>query len=118
MIDDTYLKDKILHEMFLNLSQESLLDIFEILKGYKERINKSKKDTLLARCMFAYGYHNTMEYQSVINVTKDSKQIKALSNDISSIDTLNELRKAFNISNDTLEKIIKDLEKAGITLRK
>ena len=109
-LDELQKKHDMLHTMFLELSKESLLDIYEILNGYKERINKSKKDTLLARCMFASGYHNTKEVQNILNTTKDSSEIKALSNDVCNIKTLNTLRHTFDIDNDTFIKIIKEIE--------
>lgn len=108
-IEDKRNKYDILHKMFLELSDESLLDIYEILSGYKERVNKTKKDTLLARCMFASGYHNTKEVQKTLNVTKDSAEIKALSNNVFNIKTLDKLRHTFDIDNDTFVKIVKEI---------
>lgn len=108
-LDDIALKNEILNKMFLNLSQESLLDISEILKGYSERIHKSKKDTILARCMFAYGYHSIKEFMDLLNLTKDRSEMKALSNDVSSIGVLNKLRHAFNIDDSTFVKIVEEI---------
>ena len=112
-LEDIALKNEILNKMFLNLSQDSLLDILEILNGYAERVHKSKKDTLLARCMFAYGYHNQKEFMKLLNVTKDSAIASALSNDACNIRTLNKLRHAFNIDDNTFVRIIKEIDDLG-----
>ena len=108
-LDELQKEYDVLHKMFLELSKESLLDILEILKGYEERVNRTKKDTLLARCMFASGYHNTKEVQELLNVSKDTAEIKALSNDVFNIKILNKLRQTFDIDDTTFVKIVKEV---------
>lgn len=115
-LNDIELKNNILRTMFLNLSQESLLDICEILNGYRGRIHKAKKDTTLARCMFAYGYHNTKEFMDLLNLTKDRSEIEALSNNVHSIGVLNKLRHAFNIDDTTFVKIVREIEEIDTDL--
>ena len=52
---------EILKELF-QLPKDDILDVLEIINGYKERVNKSKKDTLLMRCLFIKGYHNSRKF--------------------------------------------------------
>ena len=69
-------KDKkfVLSHLF-TLPKEEILDIYNIINGYKERVNKSAKDTLLARCVFINGYHKTSEfYKIIIEEKKDFYQ--------------------------------------------
>lgn len=101
-------KEQVLKEIF-NLSSQDILDILDILNGYKERINKSKKDTTLARCMFAKGYHSTKEFMNSLNITKDDSLSKALTNEISSLKTLSKLVRIFNIDDETIIKIVKEI---------
>ena len=101
-------KEEVLKQLF-QLSKEDILDVLKILEGYIHRLNKSGKDTLLARSMFASGYHNTKELQEKFNITKDNSLIQALSNEIVNIKTLNILRKEFNIDNETFIEIVNEL---------
>ena len=103
------MKENVLKDMFYYLSQEEILDILEILKGYETRIHKSKKDTLLARCMFTQGYHSTKEFITIYGITKDDALCKALSNDVFNIKTINELRNIFEIDDSMLRRIIEEI---------
>ena len=62
-------KEEILKQLF-KLPKEEILDIFEILNGFKTRTNKANKDTLLARCVFIKGYHRTIEFYKKIILQK------------------------------------------------
>lgn len=101
-------KREILDRIF-ELSQEEILDICEILNGYKKRINCSKKDTRLMRCMFVAGYHNTTEFTEKNEITKDSTLYKALSNDISNVKVLCELFDILKIDDYNKVRIINEL---------
>lgn len=103
------MKEEILKKLFL-LPKEDILDILKILQGFEHRLNKSKNDSLLARCMFASGYHSTKEYQKMKGITKDHSLSVALTDKIINISTLNELRKDFNIDNEMIIKIISEGE--------
>lgn len=103
------MKESVLKDIFYYLSQEEILDILEILKGYEQRIHKSKKDTLLARCMFARGYHSTKEFITEYEITKDNALCEALSNNVFNIKTINELRKIFDIDDNMLRRIIEEI---------
>ena len=73
-------------------------------------LHKAKKDTTLARCMFAYGYHNAKEFMDLLNLTKDRSEMQALANNASSIGVLNKLRHAFNIDDSTFVKIVEEID--------
>ena len=53
-------KEDVLKQLF-KLPKEEILDIYEILNGFKTRTSKANKDTLLARCVFIKGYHRTIK---------------------------------------------------------
>lgn len=103
------MKESILKDIFYYLSKEEILDVLEILKGYNHRLNKSKKDTLLARCMFASGFHNTKEFLDKYHLTKDNALGEALSNNVYSIKALNKLRNIFDIDDSMLRRIIEEI---------
>lgn len=68
-------KEEVLKQLF-QLPKNDILDIFEIINGYKERVNKSKKDTLLVRCVFMKNYHSIKEFYEKNKITKDRKDGK------------------------------------------
>ena len=103
------MKENVLKNIFYYLSQEEILDILEILKGYEQRIHKSKKDTLIARCMFASGYHSTKEFLKEYEITKDSALCLALSNNVFNIKAIDKLRKIFDIDDSMLRRIIEEV---------
>lgn len=101
-------KKQILKQLFL-LPKEDIMDISKILKGYEERINKSNKDTLLMRMMFASGYHSTKEFYNKNNITKDNSLATALNYDTKNIETYIKLKKIFDIDNNTFLNILEVL---------
>ena len=102
-------KEEVLKVLF-QLSKEDILDIGEIIKGYKERINKSPKDTLLMRCMFMAGFHRTIEFYEKLSITKDGYLASALNYETKNIDSYLTLKKELNIDDDMFIRIIKELE--------
>lgn len=102
-------KEEVLKELFM-LPKEDILDIECIIKGYRERVNKSSKDTLLARCLFASGYHNTKEFYEKHNITKDEAMAQALGYGTTNVKTYLELKRIFNIDDIIFSKV---LEEAG-----
>ena len=67
-------------------------------------------DTLLARCLFASGYHNTKEFYEKHNITKDEAMAQALGYGTTNVKTYLELKRIFNIDDITFSKV---LEEAG-----
>lgn len=103
-------KEELLKNLFL-LPSEDIIDIFEIINGYKTRLNKSKKDTLLIRMLFASGYHSTKEFYIKNKITKDASLSNALNYETSNILDYLVLRKIFKIDDDIFLKILNDLER-------
>lgn len=102
-------KEELLKNLF-QLSKEEILDIGEIINGYKERVNKSPKDTLLMRCMFMAGFHKTSEMYNRFNITKDNKLVQALNYETTNIKGYLELKSKLNIDDDLFNKILQELE--------
>lgn len=63
-------KKEVLRQLFL-LNQEDILDIYEILHGYKCSVNKSKNDSFATRLVYMNGYHSLQEFYKKFNLTKD-----------------------------------------------
>lgn len=107
-------KEEVLKELF-QLPKDDLLDIFEILNGYKVRINKSKsnKDTLLMRCIFMKGYHNIREFYKKIKITKDNSLALALNYETSNIKAYLKLKNILNIDDEIFNKILSELERSA-----
>lgn len=99
----------------LQLPQSDILDILEILNGYKGRINKSKKDTLLVRCVFAAGYHSIKEFFKAINATKDSNIGRALNYGAIDIRTYLKLKDFLSIDDYTFGAILDEI-KEGVCI--
>lgn len=106
-------KEEVLKQLFL-LSKEDISDIYEILNGFKERINKASKDTLLARCVFIKGYHRTSEFYEKNNFTKDTMYAKALNYETKNIDAYITLKNILEINNDIFLKILNELKDSDI----
>lgn len=104
-------KEEVLKELF-QLPKDDLLDIFEILNGYKGRTNKSGKDTLLMRCIFMKGYHNTREFYKKNKITKDNSLASALNYETPYIKAYFKLKKILNIDDEIFKKIIEELERS------
>ncbi len=102
-------KEEVLKELF-QLPKDDLLDIFEILNGYKERTNKSGKDTLLTRCIFMKGYHNAREFYKEIKITRDNSLASALNYETSNIKAYLKLKNILNIDDEIFKKIIEEIE--------
>ncbi len=102
-------KGQLLKRLF-QLPRKDILDIYEILNGYKERTNKSNQDTLLMRCIFMNGYHSTTEYLTKNNITKDNKLATALNYETSDIKTYFKLKNILNIDNELFNQILLELE--------
>lgn len=102
-------KRDLLEDLF-HLNQKEILDIIDILNGYKERINKSKKDTLLMRYMFARGYHSSKEFYDKNNITKDSGLAKALNYETTNIKTYLKLKELLNMDDEDFSEIIEELK--------
>lgn len=103
-------KKEILKQLF-QLPKEDILDIFEIINGYKGRINKSGKDTLLMRCIFMSGYHSTKEYYKINNFTKDDMGSTALNYETTNIKAYLKLKRILNIDDELFNKILLELER-------
>lgn len=104
-------KEEILKELF-QLPKDDILDILEIINGYKGRTNKSDKDTLLMRCIFMKGYHNTREFYKKIKITKDNSLASALNYETSNIKAYLKLKNFLNIDDEIFKKIIEELERS------
>ena len=102
-------KEDVLKQLF-KLPKEEILDIYEILNGFKERINKANKDTLLARCVFIKGYHRTIEFYKKNNFTKDDMYASALNYKTKNIDAYLKLKHILEIDNDMFIEILKEVE--------
>lgn len=102
-------KEEVLNQLF-QLSKEDILDIFKIINGYKERINKGSKDTLLMRNLFMSGYHSAKEFYTFNNITKDNMLAIALNYETNNIKAYLKLKKMLNIDDEMFNKIILELE--------
>lgn len=103
------MKEEVLKNLF-QLSKEEILDIGEIINGYKERIKKSPKDTLLMRCVFMAGFHRMTEMYQKFNTTKDSYLSHALNYETANIKAYLELKSKLNIDYELFNKILQELE--------
>ncbi len=102
-------KEEVLKNLF-QLPKEDILDIFEIINGYKERVNKSRKDTLLMRSVFMAGYHSTNEYYKVNSVTKDNMLATCLNYETTNIKAYFEIKRILNIDDEIFNKVLSELE--------
>ena len=102
-------KKEVLKQLF-QLSKEDILDIFEIINGYKKRVNKSNKDTLLMRSVFIAGYHSSEKFYKANNITKDNMLANALNYETTNIKAYLELKKILNIDDEIFNMIISELE--------
>ena len=103
-------KEEILKELFL-LPSEDILDILEIINGYKERLNKSGKDTLLMRMVFVSGLHSIKEYYLKYNLTKDKSLANALNYETTNINDYLKLKQMLYITDLLFLKILFELER-------
>ena len=101
-------KKFVLSHLF-TLPKEEIFDIYNIINGYKERVNKSAKDTLLARCVFINGYHKTSEFYKDNGFTKDSMCAKALNYETKNIDAYLKLKEILEIDDYTFIKILDEI---------
>lgn len=102
-------KEEVLKQLF-QLPKDDILDIFEIIKGYKERVNKSFKDTLLMRSVFMNGYHSSKEFYTLNNITKDNMLANALNYETSNIKAYLKLKELLNINDEIFRKILLQLK--------
>lgn len=102
-------KKEVLKELF-QLPKDEILDILEIINGYKGRVNKSKKDTLLMRCLFIKGYHSSKEFYKENKITKDDKLAVALNYEVMNIRTYLELKNILDIDDEIFNKILKEIK--------
>lgn len=102
-------KHEVLKELF-QLPKDEILDIFEIINGYKTRVNKSKKDKLLMRCVFMRGYYSIKDFLKDYKQTKDTSFAKALDYETWDIKVYFKLKNILNIDDELFEKIIRELE--------
>lgn len=102
-------KKEILKELF-QLPKDDILDVLEIVNGYKERVNKSKKDTLLTRCLFIEGYHNSQEFYKENEITKDNMLASALNYETTNIRAYLKLKNILDIDNEIFNKILKKIK--------
>lgn len=101
-------KEEVLKQLFL-LPKEDILDILEIINGYKCCINKSKKDTISLRSVCIAGYHSTNEFYKKHNITKDHAIAKlVVSGQCFNVKTFLELQKMLNFDDEMLLRIIKE----------
>lgn len=101
-------KEEVLKALF-QLRKEEILDIWEIINGYKERVNKGRTDTLLMRCMFMAGFHRANEMYAKFNITKDCSLASALKYGTKNIDDYITLKNKLNIDDELFIKIIKEI---------
>ena len=99
-------KVEVLKNLFL-LSQEEILDIYEILNGYKCTINKANNDTLALISVYMAGYHSTREFFKKFNITKDCSIANLLRGSAFNIKTYLEFKDMLNIDDDMFLAIIK-----------
>lgn len=102
-------KKEILKELF-QLPKDDILDVLEIINGYKERVNKSKKDTLLMRYLFIKGYHNSQEFYKENKITKDSMLASSLNYETTNIGAYLKLKNILDIDDEMFNKILKEIE--------
>ncbi len=102
-------KKEVLQELF-QLPKDDILDIFDIIKGYKERLNKSCKDTLLMRSVFMNGYHSSKEFYTVNNLTKDNMLSNALNYETTNVKAYLKLKELLNIDDEIFRKILLQLK--------
>lgn len=102
-------KEEVLKQLF-QLPKDEILDIFEIIKGYKERVNKSCKDTLLMRSVFMRGYHSSKEFYTVNNLTKDNMLANALNYETINVKAYLKLKELLNIDDEIFRKILLQLK--------
>ena len=102
-------KEDVLKQLF-KLPKEEILDIYEILNGFKTRTSKANKDTLLARCVFIKGYHRTIEFYKKNNFTKDDMYASALNYETKNIDAYLKLKHILEIDDDMFMEILKEVE--------
>ncbi len=95
---------------YTGLKDKKGVDIYEIINGYKERVNKTNKDTLLTRCVFMAGYHKVNEYWKEYNLTKDKSMALALIYETKNIDVYLKLKKIFNIDDELFNKILGEID--------
>lgn len=105
-------KEEVLKQLF-QLSKDDILDIFKIINGYKERVNKSRNDTLIMRCLFMKGYHSTKEFYKEKGITKDNMLASALSYETTNIKAYLELKRIFNIGDEMFNKVLLELEQGS-----
>ncbi len=101
------------HEVLKNLFQlpkDDILDIFEIINGYKTAVNKGKPDTLLMRQIFVAGYHSMGEFYKNNKFTRDCKFSNALSYNTMNINAYLKLKNVLHIDNMTFDNILNELE--------
>jgi len=102
-------KEEVLKELF-QLPKDDILDILEIINGYKKRVNKSKKDSLLMRCLFMKGYHKFKEFYKENKITKDNTLVSALDYETTNIRSYLKLKNILNIDDKIFKKIIEEIE--------
>lgn len=102
-------KEEALKELF-QLPKDDILDIFNIINGYKTAVNKRKPDTLLMRQIFVAGYHSIGEFYKSNKFTRDCKFADALSYGTVNITTYLKLKNILNIDDEIFKKIIEEIE--------
>lgn len=103
-------KNEILKNLFL-LPREDILDILEVINGYKSSTNRSTKDKLGLRAIFMAGYHSTEEFYKAFNLTKDCSIAKlVVRGQAFNIKTFFKLQEMLGFSDEMLLEILKEVE--------
>lgn len=102
-------KHEVLKTLF-QLPKEDILDIFNIINGYKTAVNKRKPDTLLMRQIFVAGYHSIGEFYKNNNFTRDCNISDALDYGTININAYLKLKNILHIDNMTFDNILNELE--------
>ncbi len=102
--------EEIIKQIF-DLDKEDILKIGEIINGYKETVNKSGKNNILIKKMYASGKYLTIKdflYEN--KITKDHHYVKILfeKNNRFDIDDLLFFKNTFEMSDDELLQVIYD----------
>ena len=101
---------EILKQIF-DLDKDSILKIGEIINGYKETINKSDKDNILVKKLYACGkYSSIKDFLNENKITKDNHYVKIMfdKNNRFDLDDLLFFKNTFEMSDDELLQVIYD----------
>lgn len=96
-------------KLLFQLPKEDILDIKDIINGYTERVNKSNKDTLLIRCLFAKGYKNSKDFYIDKGITRDNSLAQALNYNCKNIGIYLSLKDMLDIDDELFMKILREI---------